>query len=335
MPRTIASKACAGHSAAMPAWPSIPLRVLDFFAGRATVILPLCVITGLVLPGLAHWLRPALTPLVFLLLAIAMIRTDWPGLKRLARRPWRVLAVMAFLLALLPLAVGLGLLALPLAPGLALALALMSLCPPITSAPALAPIIGLHQPLALVVSVGATLAIPLTLPPLALFLLGLDLHVDVLALMARLGALVGGALAVALLARHLLGARLPAVARPLDGLGVLLLVIFAIAIFDGVSARLAEEPWRVALFAAAGFAAHIAYNIVGSALFLWLGLRQALTVGFLAGTRNMGLMLAVLPADADPAIFLFIATVQFQIYMMPSILRPLFGAIFRRFPPGA
>ena len=309
-------------------------RILDFFAGRATLILPLSVAIGPLLPGLAHWLRPTLTPIIFSLLAIAMIRTDWHGLAGLARRPLRVAAVMIFLLLLLPAAVTLGVDALGLAPGLALALALMSLCPPITAAPALAPIIGLHQPLALVVSVGATLAVPLTLPPLALVLLGLDLQIDVLALMARLGALVGGALVVALICRRLLGARLAAAARPLDGLGVLLLVVFAIAIFDGVAAQLVADPGMVALFAAAGFAAHIVYNALGSAIFLWLGLRQALTVGFLAGTRNMGLMLAVLPAQTDPAIFLFIATVQFQIYIMPSALKPLFGAVFRRFHPG-
>jgi len=55
-----------------------------------------------------------------------------------------------------------------------------------------------------------------------------------------------------------------------------------------------------------------------------MGRRDALTVGFLAGTRNMGLLLAVLPATVDPALFLYIATAQFPIYIMPTLLRPIY-----------
>jgi len=300
------------------------LRFLNLLAARATLILPCSVAIGLLLPDLAAFLRPTITPLVWLLLTVAMIRTDWPGLRRLATQPLRVALAFGFLM------IGLGFLVTPIIPwlglpvGMALCVAIMCLCPPITSAPALAPILGLNQPLSLVAAVAGLLLAPLTLPPLALYLLGLDLDIGVLELMARLGALVGSALVVALLVRRWCGHRLQDWARPLDGLGMVFLIVFAIAIFDGVTEKFLADPLYVLGFVAAAFGAHVAYQLIAVGCFAWMGRRDALTMGFLAGTRNMGLLLAVLPASAEPALFLYIATAQFPIYIMPTVLRPIY-----------
>lgn len=306
------------------------LRLLEFLAAKAMFVLPCSVAIGLLLPDLARFLRPAITPLVWGLLIVAMIRTDWPGLRRLTTRPLRIAIAFAFLM------MGLGALMSPvvywlgLPAGMALSVAIMCLCPPTTSAPALAPILGLNQPLSLIAVVAGLLLAPLTLPPLALFLLGLDLDIGVLELMGRLGALVGSALVVALIVRRWLGPlRLQWAARPLDGLGMVLLIVFAIAIFDGVTAQFLADPFHVLAFVLAAFAAHAAYQLIAIAFFLWMGRRDALTMGFLAGTRNMGILLAVLPATAEPGLLLYIATTQFPIYLMPSLLRP----IYRRLLP--
>ncbi len=305
----------------------ILIRFLNAMTARATLVLPCSVAIGLLLPDLANLFRPLVTPLVWGLLTIAMIRTDWPGLRRLASRKLYVLVALAFLMMGLALLIAPSVRWLGLPAGLALSVSIMCLCPPITSAPALAPILGLNQPLSLVAAVAGLLLAPLTLPPLALHLLGLDLDVGVLDLMLRLGTLVGSALAAAILARRLLGARLAEVARPLDGVGMLLLVVFAIAIFDGVTAQLLADPLRVLAYVGAAFAAHAVYQAIAVAAFAWTGRRDALTMGFLAGTRNMGLLLAVLPAGADPGLLLFIATVQFPIYIMPTLLRPIYGRL--------
>lgn len=299
-------------------------RFLNLLAARATLILPCSVAIGLLLPDLAAFLRPTITPLVWALLTVAMIRTDWPGLRRLAAQPLPLALAFGFLM------VGLGLLVTPVIPwlglpaGMALCVAIMCLCPPITSAPALAPILGLNQPLSLVAAVAGLLLAPLTLPPLALYLLGLDLDIGVLELMARLGALVGSALVVALLVRRWRGHRLHEWSQPLDGLGMVFLIVFAIAIFDGVTEKFLADPLYVLGFVAAAFGAHIAYQLIAVVCFAWMGRRDALTMGFLAGTRNMGLLLAVLPASAEPALFLYIATAQFPIYIMPTVLRPIY-----------
>src|SRR5690606_35713049 len=99
-----------------------------------TFVLPCSVAIGLLLPDLARFLRPTITPLVWGLLTVAMIRTDWASLRRLASRPWRVALAFAFLM------MGLGALMTPvigwlgLPAGMALSVAIMCLCPPITSA---------------------------------------------------------------------------------------------------------------------------------------------------------------------------------------------------------
>jgi predicted Na+-dependent transporter len=206
----------------------------------------------------------------------------------------------------------------------------MCFCPPISSAPAFAPLLGLNQALCLIIAVVGLLVVPLTLPPLALQLLDLQLDIGVGALMARLAGLIGVALILALAFRYVFRHRLREMAPAIDGFGVLLLVIFAIAIFDGVTAQIMANPVRVAWFVLAGFAAHIAYQLVAIAALFWLGKRDALTAGFLSGTRNMGLLLAVLPATADASVFLFVATVQFQIYIMPTLLKPIYARLLRQ-----
>ncbi len=302
-------------------------RFLSLLSRHATAVLPGSVAIGLLFPGLAALLRPLLTPLVVLILIVAMMRTNWPALRHLMTRPARV----AFALALVM--VGLGLIVAPTAhalgiePGLALAMSLMCFCPPITSSPAFAALLGLNQALCLIVAVAGLLIVPLTLPPMALQLLGLQIDIGVGTLMLRLAGLIGIALVAALGLRYALRERLSDLTPTIDGCGVVLLIVFAIAIFDGVTAQIVADPVRVAWFVFAGFATHILYQLAAIALASWMGRRDALTVGFLSGTRNVGLLLAVLPASTDPAVFLFIATAQFPIFIMPTLLRPVYARL--------
>jgi BASS family bile acid:Na+ symporter len=64
-------------------------------------------------------------------------------------------------------------------------------------------------------------------------------------------------------------------------------------------------------------------QLVGFGLFKTIGWKDALTLGFAGGNRNMGLILAVLPATADPDITLYFALAQFPMYVYPALLKPL------------
>src|SRR3546814_14903980 len=78
----------------------------------------------------------------------------------------------------------------------------MAAAPPILSAAPIAMILGLDGALALVVGLIATLLTPLTVPPLAFVLLGLELDLGAMEFMARLGVAVVVAVAAAVVIRR-------------------------------------------------------------------------------------------------------------------------------------
>jgi BASS family bile acid:Na+ symporter len=208
---------------------------------------------------------------------------------------------------------------------LEIAIVLMAAAPPILAAAAIALMLGLDGALALVAGLVATLLTPLTLPPLALALLGLDLQIGVWAFMGRLAVIIGAAFAAALALRRLLGPdRIAELSRPLDGMVVILLLIFAVAIMDGVTETLLARPATVLLWLAAAFVANPLLQLLGMAAFSWLGRRGAMTAGLITGNCNMGLILAALPPESDFDVVLYFAVAQIPMYMLPALILPLY-----------
>jgi len=60
-----------------------------------------------------------------------------------------------------------------------------------------------------------------------------------------------------------------------------------------------------------------------------------LTVGFCGGNRNMGILLAVLPAATAADTLMFFAVAQIPMYVLPALLAPLYRVILHdRRDPG-
>jgi len=198
-------------------------------------------------------------------------------------------------------------------------------------------LMGLDGAFVMVFMIGSMALVPLTLPTMALSLLGLEMAVGAGELMLRLALLIGSAMAVAAMFQRLLGAeRIRASGEVLDGGAVFMLVVFAIAIMDGLSARLASEPMTVLYVIALSFAVYtglIVITVLAFALIVpkW-SRRVILSAGFAAGCRNLAIILAVLPANADPDLFLYFAAGQFPIYIMPAVLRPIMLRLLRDEP---
>jgi len=299
---------------------------------HAATVLALGIFVGLLLPGLATWLRPLLPPAVAGLLFLALLRIDWPELSRHLSRPLVGALLCAWFLIVTPLIVYLAVSVLDVDAGLATALILASACPPIVSGPAMALLLRLDAPLMLVSVVSASLLAPFTLVAVSSSLTGVELAIDPPALFLRLAALVGGCVLAALTVRRLLGAaRLARARHRMDLVSTLLLLTFAVAIMDGVARLVADDPWQVLAYVLAAFVANIGLQLLGAAAAPALGRRSALTVGFASGNRNMGLLLAVLPAGSAPEVLLFFAVAQLPIYMLPALLAPA----YRRLLPGA
>ena len=306
------------------------VHVLRRMGGRATTLLPLSLAIGLALQNVAASMRVLLWPLAVALLMLALARMDWPRLTALLRRPGLAIVLALVNLVLVPLAVwpiwqGLG-----LWPGLVAALCLSAMAPGIISAATTATFLRLDSSLALLLTLFTNFLVPFTLPPLALWLLDLDLHISAFDLSLRLAGIVVTASLGAYAIRRWLGKRIVEEAATLDGLSVVVLMVFAIPLMDGVVAQAMAQPLKLAGFVAGAFAGMILCNLVVAAGTLpFLDRRTALTAGYCSGGRHNALLMAVLPASADADIFLFIAAVQFPIYLIPTLLQP----VYRRLLP--
>src|SRR5689334_5041398 len=166
------------------------VHVLRRMGGRATTLLPLSLAIGLAFQNVAAAAKFLLWPLAVALLMLALARMDWLRIRQLLRRPALAIILALANLVVVPLVVwpiwqGLG-----LWPGLVAALCLSAMAPGIISAATTAFFLRLDSSLALLLTLFTNFLVPFTLPPLALWLLNLDLHISVLDLTGRLALIV-------------------------------------------------------------------------------------------------------------------------------------------------
>jgi BASS family bile acid:Na+ symporter len=307
------------------------VHVLRRMGGRATALLPLSLAIGLAFQDIAAATRVLLWPLAVALLMLALARTDWTRVVHLLRRPGLAIVLALANLIAVPLIVwpvwqGLG-----LWPGLVAALCLSAMAPGIISAATTATFLRLDTSLAVLLTLFTNFLVPFTLPPLALWLLGLDLHISAVDLSLRLALIVALASLGAFAIRRILGTRIVEAGPTLDGISIVVLMVFAIPLMDGVVAQAMAQPLKLAGFVAGAFAGMLLCNLVVAAgAFPFLERRDALTAGYCSGGRHNALLMAVLPASADADIFLFIAAVQFPIYLIPTLLQPVYRRLLPR-----
>lgn len=305
------------------------MTALAWMGKHATALLAAGVFVGLALPDLATLARPLLVPTIIVMLVFSLLRLQPAAILAAARSPGRVLPVVGFVLLLSPAIGQAGVTLLDLerwfGAGVVVAIVVWTASPPLVSVTALAAILGLDGALSLMAMTLGGLLMPLTLPPLVLSLIGLDLHIGVGELMLRLvGMLIlAGVAAVAI--RAAVGeTRIQRYSEAIDGGFVLIMLIFAVAVMDGVTAAAIADPAKVAGMVALVFAVSLILQAIGFLLFLPAGRRTATTVALIAGNRNMAIVLGAAPAAFHPDAFLYLAVLQFPIYLLPALLRPLY-----------
>jgi Sodium Bile acid symporter family len=304
------------------------MRPLAFVGRHATKFLAGGVLVGFVVPPLAALAGPLLVPSLVIPLALALVRLDWRELAAHRREPRLVVALVVFILGVTPLlvwALTTPALAVGLPAGLRESLILMSASSPIVSSIAIALFVGLDASLAAVTVVFATALVPFTLPPLALALLDLDLAISLPTFMARLAGLVGSAFFSAWLVRRLVRpATLADWRERIDGLAVLNLFVFVLAIMDGVTAFALERPGYALLAIVLAFLFNMLLQVAGWLAFRRLGRVTALTAALLTGNCNMGLVLVALSGHASAEVATFFALAQVPMYMLPALLEPVY-----------
>jgi len=164
----------------------------------------------------------------------------------------------------------------------------------------------------------------LTAPLFVAVVLDQSVSLDPLTIGTRLLWLMAGAAVAAVLLRRLFGwQRIADSGELLDGINVVVLFIFIVALMGDTAFRFLEDPLRITLVVALTFA--IAGSILGTTALVLIrsGRTEALTAGLAASNRNMGLMPAAVGASLPPDTWLWFALAQFPIYLLPAIIKPL------------
>jgi BASS family bile acid:Na+ symporter len=199
------------------------------------------------------------------------------------------------------------------------------------SAPAFAYLLGLEGALSLTLLVLSMAVTPVTAPLLAGLVASGDLPLSGFSLGLRLFTLLAGSLALAAVLRRLLGPRrTEAAAQIFDGLNVVLLFIFAVALMDGVAAHVLAAPALTLGLTALAFAAALGSTALTALLFRRMGFAEALSLGLAVGHRNLGLMIAATGGALPDLAWLYFAVAQFPIYLSPQLVRPLARRILQR-----
>lgn len=309
-----------------------PLERFLVFSGRqGTRLLAAGIVAGLVIPPLSDALYPTLAANVMFNTTLIILRIDFrAGLAHL-RHPGRLALMLGWMLLACPLIARLIVAPLPLDPGIAAgAVASMSGCGVIAGA-ALARLGGLDSELALVLTMITTLLLPLTAPPIALGLAGVDLSLTLSAMASRLAVVVGIPILGALVLFGVLGRRrIRAHGPSLDGAIIWMITLYATAVMHGVTARFLADPGWIAEALGVAFATSFGFNLLSALAFSWMGARQALAFGLVGGNRNLALYLAVLPATADPRIAMYFGLTQFPLNFTPLLLMPLYRRLVPR-----
>ncbi len=299
------------------------VAALGWLGRWARWALPAGVFVGIALPDLAALLRPLLTAAVIGTLTSVLLRLDWRELGAAVRRPRLPAALAAWQLVGSPAAMALATTLLGLAPDLQLSLLLQSAAPSIGSTAVFALILGLDGVLAVVATVATTLLLPVTLTTLVALLPDTTVKVDLLAFFLRVLVLVALPFVIAAVIRRVVGvARLARSDGVLGGLNVVLLVIFAIAVMDGVNARLMADPAWIGTLLLAACVAGLLLHVAGYLLFRRHGLHEAFTAALLSGNRNMGLMLVITAGTAGPTFSIYVGIAQIPMYFAPLLLTP-------------
>ena len=304
-----------------------PAAVLSWLGRQGTRAVAALIVIGIVTPPIGALLKPFVTEAVFVLLCIAFLRVDAAAFRIYLGRPTIVLAATAWTSLVIPTLFGASYLAFGLkdqSPDLFLALVLQATASPLMAAPALAALVGLDATLVLVTLVTSTALIPFTAPLFAYAFIGSALTLSPLALGLKLFAILAGSALVGFTVRRIAG--LAAIERQkerIDGFNILVLLVFIAAIMESVAGRFLATPMITIGLAALAFVVFFAVLCLTTLLFVSAGRERALTLGFMASQRNVGLMLAATAGALPDLTWLYFAFCYFPLYLSPLLLRPL------------
>jgi len=195
---------------------------------------------------------------------------------------------------------------------------------PLIGAAAIGRLLRLNNEMILALLVSSTILAPITLPFIALEFLALEIGISSIDLILRLSALIGSSgLTVAIIHLFTQNKKMSLSNQALDGIIVILLWLCGVPLMDGITEKLLNDPAHTSFLIFLSFCVYIGLMVFG-ALFsyiIWRNWQDAASLGLTSGSRNLAVIIVVLPATVDPEVILYFALAQFPIYLMPAILK--------------
>lgn len=312
-----------------------PAAALSWLGRQGTRVVAALIVIGIGVPPIGALLKPFVTEAVFALLCIAFLRVDASALRNYVGCPKIVLLGSAWTSLAIPALLGASCLALGLegqSPDLFLALVLQAMAPPLMASPALAALVGLDATLVLCTMVASTALLAFTAPLFAHVFIGPALELSPWELGLRLFAILAGSALVGITMRRIAGpAAIERNKVRIDGFNILVMFAFVAPVMESVGARFLAAPIVTIDLAALAFVLFFAVLGLTVLVFASAGRERALTLGFMASQRNVGLMLAATGGALPDLTWLYFAFCYFPLYLSPLLLQ----ALVRRIAPGA
>ena len=298
---------------------------LSWLGCQGTRAVAAVIFIAIAVPPMGDILRPFLTFSIFALLTVAFMRVDLQQVSARMRQPRLILIAAGWSMLVVPGVFGGVMLVAGIdgsAPDLFLAIMLQSMASPLISAPAFAALVGLDATLVLVTLVVTTISVPFTAALFAMLYFGPETSLAPLVLGGQLALLLGGAAVTAMTIRRVVGyARIIGRVSEIDGINILLLYVFSAAIMENVVGGFFSMPWLMIGLTSLSFAIFFVMFATTAISFWWAGRDSALSLGFMASQRNMGLMLGATGGVLPDLTWVYFALAQFPIYLTPQMLK--------------
>jgi BASS family bile acid:Na+ symporter len=304
-----------------------PAAALAWLGRHGTNAVAISILLGIALPPLGALIRPFFPETVFLLLCLAFLRVDPRALRAQFAEPWLLIGAAVWTMLVVPVLAGLVFGWLDLAeqsPALLLALMLNVVAPPIFASPALAALMGLNAAVTLALLLTCIAATPFVAPALVAVFVGPAVTFSPMELGLRLVLMLAAAACVGIAVRSVAGK--PWVERQaerIDGLNVVVLFLFAVALMGDVARNTIADPLYVLGLLALSTAVTFGLSGLTWLIFARAGRHSALPLSHAAGSRNTGLMLAAAAGHVPELVWLYVALIQIPIYALPLVMKPV------------
>jgi BASS family bile acid:Na+ symporter len=300
---------------------------LAWLGRQGTRAVAISIVLGIFLPPLGAIIRPFFPETVFALLVLAFLRVDPGALRVQLAKPKLLIAATVWTMLIVPLVAGLAFTAIDLkttSPALLLALMLNFVPPPIFASPALAALMGLNAAITLALLLACIAVTPFLAPALVATFAGAAVTFSPLSLGLRLVLMLAGAALAGVAIRGLAGK--PWVERQaerIDGLNVIVLFLFAVALMGDVLTNTIAQPLYVLGLLALGCLVTFGLCALTVLVLIRLDWHTAVPLAHAAASRNTGLMLAAAAGAVPEMVWLYMALLQIPIYSLPLIIKPL------------